>query len=121
MIVDDDCDDIDLLREVFENHPAYKEVLCYNNGIELIAAINNDHLKPDVILTDINMPIMGGLEALDNIRIHKIPTIVFSTIANPKLEPTYLELGIIGFLKKPMNFKGFQELPRKVKDILEKL
>ena len=121
MIVDDDCDDIDLLREVFENHPAYKEVLCYNNGIELIAAINNDHLKPDVILTDINMPIMGGLEALDNIRIHKIPTIVFSTIANPTLEPTYLELGIIGFLKKPMNFKGFQELPRKVKEILEKL
>ena len=121
IIADDDPDDVELLREAFENHPAYKKVKCYNNGVELIAAIEKDDLKPDVILTDINMPVMGGLEALDNLRLHKIPTVVFSTIANPTLETRYLELGVIGFLKKPFNYKGYSELPKKVNDILEKI
>ena len=106
IIADDDPDDIDLLREVFENHPVYSKVLCYSNGAELIGAINEGEMKPDVILTDINMPVMGGLEALDKLQLHKIPTIVFSTIANPTLESRYLELGVIGFLKKPLNYKG---------------
>jgi CheY-like chemotaxis protein len=121
IIVDDDEDDIELLREVFQNHPAYNKIVCCSNGVELMAAITDEEMRPDVILTDINMPVMGGLEALDNLQLYKIPTIVFSTIANPVLETRYLELGIIGFLKKPINFKGYTELPRKVNDILLKI
>ena len=120
IIAEDDPDDVELLRTAFENHPAYKTVMCYSNGVELIAAIDQD-TRPDVILTDINMPVMGGLEALAGLQLHNIPTVVFSTIANPTLESKYLELGVIGFLKKPLNFKGYSELPKKVNDILEKI
>lgn len=121
VIADDDPDDIDLIEPAFEAHPAFKKISCYSNGIELQENVSAGDQKPDIILTDINMPLMGGLDALENLQQLKIPTIVFSTIANPAHEKRYLELGVIGFLKKPIDYKGYSELPKKVLEILEKV
>lgn len=56
---------------------------------------------PDIILTDINMPILNGIEALAEIHedssFRNIPAFVYSTTINPTYEAKCKELGTKGF------------------------
>jgi len=62
--------------------------------------------SPDVILTDIRMPGMDGLELVELLRAHHCPAAVILTSAFS--EPAYLlraiELGVSGFLQKPLDY-----------------
>ncbi len=75
---------------------------------------NNKHY--DLLITDINMPNMNGLELSEEVlRINEAQSIIFLTAFN---ENEYLskaiELGVDGFLTKPLNSKQFQRVLYKV-------
>ena len=55
------------------------EVVCaVHNGIEAVAEVN--HLDPDVLVIDISMPVLGGLEAASRLRSKRRTKIVFLTV-----------------------------------------
>jgi len=123
LIAEDDPDDAETILESFEKHPAFKRVDIVINGKELLNYLNGDGDKPDVILTDINMPIVNGIEALaaihENDAISGIPTFVYSTAVNPTYEAQSAALGTKGFLIKPFTLHEFDEIPNKILKILE--
>lgn len=122
IIADDDFDEIDLLKSAFENSPGYDIMACANNGQEIIDAIARSKELPDVVLTDMYMPILNGLEATEIIRMKKendgIAVIVFSTTINPSISEKAAHLGIVGTLIKPFLMEDYTNLPAKVAAML---
>ncbi len=86
--VDDDPDDRMLFKEAFESIPGYK-LLTLVNGFELLLFLKqrNEQELPFLVVLDINMPVMNGLEALSILKTSEtyknIPVVMFTTSANP--------------------------------------
>jgi CheY-like chemotaxis protein len=123
IIAEDDADDGDFVQKSFVKHAAFSKVDWVKNGRELLELLRNSKGKmPDVILTDINMPIMNGIEALDLIfhdpGLCGIPCFVYSSTVNPAYERKCKELGIRGFLIKPFNLLEYDDLPYQIIYIL---
>ena len=87
LYADDDNDDIDTLIETFQQFPEYT-LLTFKNGIELLSFIDLKAHSLDIhlIISDINMPLMNGIETLRalkyNINSKHIPVCLLSTSAN---------------------------------------
>jgi len=119
LIAEDDVDDGEIILESFLKHTAFAVVDLVKNGRELIDFLKStDNNKPDVILTDINMPILSGLDALreiyEDIQLKNIPAFAYSTSINPIYEAKCSQFGAKGYLVKPMNMKGFYDIPNKI-------
>ncbi len=125
LIAEDDQDDGELMLNSFSKHPEFESVQWVKNGREMLDFLADPrNRKPDIILTDINMPIMNGIEALERIcanpALSGIPSFVYSSTLNPVYEVRCMKLGTKGFLIKPMNLRDFDEIPVKIADILQK-
>ncbi|MDD5400785.1 MAG: response regulator [Sulfurimonas sp.] len=103
LAVDDDMINLKLLKSMLMKNENVQEVLEAKNGADAIAQIKS---RPDVnlILLDIIMPVMNGLEMLEIVRadnnMDQIPVIVLTTDETKKSQA--LELGANGFLMKPI-------------------
>jgi len=102
LIVDDDATNRKLLNIILSKKPGI-EVIEANNGSEAL-----NQLTPDIsiILLDIFMPVMNGIEFLKNIKMEKpefanIPVVVLSTDDTKKEEA--LAWGANEFVVKPVN------------------
>lgn len=64
---------------------------------------------PDLIFLDINMPVMNGLEFLDEVKridhLAQIPVVILTTSDNPDLMKQTMDLGANGYIVKPANFR----------------
>jgi CheY-like chemotaxis protein len=102
LIVDDEFAIVETLQELLEE-VGYR-VRAANHGVEGLAQLSEE--RPDLILTDVMMPLMGGIEMLHAIRAdtanRDIPVIVMSSA--PRL-PAVIEGQAAGeiaaFLRKP--------------------
>jgi len=103
LAVDDDMINLKLLKSMLKKSGNVKEVIEAKNGSDAIG-----HLKSrddiDLILLDIIMPIMGGIDMLKVVRaddnLKQLPIIVLTTDETKKVEA--LECGANGFLMKPI-------------------
>jgi putative two-component system response regulator len=103
LAVDDDMINLKLLKSMLNKTGFVKEVIEDKNGSDAIGELKaRDDI--DLILLDIIMPIMGGLEMLKVVRadsnLNQLPIIVLTTDETKKGEA--LELGANGFLMKPI-------------------
>jgi CheY-like chemotaxis protein len=116
LIVDDNPQNLYLLESILKAHPS--DVISAKNGAEALdAALNN---LPDLIISDILMPVMDGFELLRRCRaderLKHIPFIIFTaTYTDPKDERFALNLGADRFIIKPQKPEVFSSI---VKDIL---
>ena len=123
IIAEDDPDDGEVIVESFTKNGSFNTIEWVKNGKELLDYLKDPAIsQPDVILTDINMPILSGIEALEEIfkdsTLNQIPAFVFSSTINPIYQEKCKTLGTAGFLVKPFNLKGFDEIPKKIIDAL---
>ncbi len=103
LAVDDDMINLKLLKSMLLKSGHVKEVIEAKNGSDAIGALKSrDDI--DLILLDIIMPIMGGIEMLKVVRaddnLRQLPIIVLTTDETKKAEA--LECGANGFLMKPI-------------------
>lgn len=81
--VDDDKDERFFIKEAFMDFVEEEQLRFFTNGIEVIDALAEATEMPDVILMDLNMPLMNGREALGIIKKNPIwkdiPVVIFST------------------------------------------
>lgn len=108
-IVDDDPDDRQIILDAFlENSPQIDYVFIENAETLLENLYSDDSDYPALILLDLNMPGMLGLQALKEIRSNKkfsqIPIIVLTTSTLNQDRRTSYELGASCFLRKPDSF-----------------
>lgn len=95
------------------------DISIANNGKQAITLLKNNHF--DIILMDIEMPEMNGLEAASFIRKHPeeighvgIPIIALTAHALPEMQSKCEASGIYHFVVKPINFNELNELMNKL-------
>ncbi|WP_332449538.1 chemotaxis-specific protein-glutamate methyltransferase CheB [Methanoculleus sp.] len=124
LIVDDSLFIRTILRDLLKDSPDIEVVGTAVNGIDALEKIAE--LAPDVITLDIEMPRMGGLEVLENLRgkSTKPKVIVLSTLTSRQADMTHraLRLGADDFMLKPKdvpNVKGIErELIQKIRNLV---
>lgn len=100
MIVDDHTLFIDGLKYVIEKIPDYKVVGEANNGKDFLELLDNE--MPDLVLMDIFMPVMNGIEATEK-AIEKYPDLKIITISMYGDQEYYhkmINAGVKGFILK---------------------
>lgn len=125
LIAEDDIDDSEMIVECFLAHPAFSKVVVVKNGRELLDKLKDDHeQKPDIVLTDINMPLVNGIEALKAIQrdpaLKDIATFAYSTSTTSLYINKCLEFGARFFFPKPAVSSDFYQIPDKLYEILTK-
>ncbi len=126
LMAEDDPDDRLLVREAMEEGHLLNELYFVEDGVQLL-----DYLKhqgdyanpeqapfPDLILLDLNMPRKDGREALQEIKtdpkLRRIPVIVLTTSkAEEDIFRTY-DLGVAGYITKPVTFDGLIEVMKTI-------
>lgn len=106
LAVDDDMINLKLLKTILMKAPNVYQVVEAKNGADAIGILKaQDDI--DIILLDIIMPVMGGIEMLKAVRsdesLRQLPVIILTTDETKKTEA--LECGANGFLMKPVREK----------------
>ncbi len=114
-IVDDDPDDRQIILDAFvERNPQIDYVFIENADALLESLYTSEIELPALILLDLNMPGMLGLQALKEIRANKqfsqIPIIVLTTSTLYQDRRGSYELGASCFLRKPDSFSELVEI-----------
>src|SRR5579862_234577 len=103
LVVDDSAFMRRAITKILENEADMRVVATARSGEEAIAKVAQVH--PDVITMDVEMPGMGGLEAVRNIVAaqERVPIIMVSSLTREGAETTFhaLELGAVDFIAKP--------------------
>lgn len=120
ILVDDDEDDRFFLREALSQASRPLPIYEFCNGQELLDYLTyNSSIRDDkdvhwLLIIDINMPIMDGLETIGHIRSNPVwqdlPILVLSTSAQPETVDAALRAGAIDYRVKPNTFREYVEL-----------
>jgi len=116
LAVDDDIINLKLLKSMLMKSGNVKEVVEAKNGADAIGELKaRDDF--DLILLDIIMPVMGGIEMLKVVRaddnLRQLPIIVLTTDETKKADA--LEFGANDFITKPIRN---EELNRKISSVI---
>jgi CheY-like chemotaxis protein len=120
MCVDDDDDDASLLETAVSKYDTNIQfVKCYG-GSEALEFLNKSKAIPDLILMDVNMPVLNGFDCLKelqkNPRLKHIPVFMLSTSASPRDVAAALELGAKRFLTKPNTYQQICTMMQEIID-----
>lgn len=124
LIADDDEEDRMLARDALEESRLANPIYFVHDGVDLLDFLHHrgDYVgpkaapRPGLILLDINMPRMSGLEALREIKddpeLRRIPVVVLTTSrADEDILRSY-DLGVASFISKPVTFDGLVSVMR---------
>ncbi|HEX2532946.1 MAG TPA: response regulator [Chitinophagaceae bacterium] len=115
--VEDDADDREFLSDALRVAHPDVEIVTANNGLEAIKylklARNGQAPLPSLIILDINMPYLNGMETFQQIRtdalLQAIPLVVFTSSESPNDKAWFQRQGI-ELLTKPDNLKHLSKL-----------
>ena len=100
LVIDDEIDMLMLLRMIIEDNTAY-EVETTNSPTEGIKMLRERDF--DLVITDLKMPGMDGIELFDEFRDFKpeVPVIIISAYGSPETADEALKKGVADFITKP--------------------
>jgi CheY-like chemotaxis protein len=118
-LVDDDDDDRLLARQALESVAEEIEIVELTNGYQLLAVLEAaPSVEPAMVLMDMNMPLVNGIEALAALKSRDdwrhIPVVMFSTNENPKFVEKAYQLGVNAYIVKPASFEGYTRMAQAV-------
>lgn len=126
LLVDDDVEDYEILREFFNEAGLNDQVMHIENGrkaIQYLETSPDDELLPRLIILDLNMPILNGTQTLlylkQTVRFRNIPIIIFSTSENETERRKCLSLGAVDYMVKPLSLEEYQATIRKFSSFVE--
>jgi DNA-binding NarL/FixJ family response regulator len=105
ILADDHQVFLDGMLLAFENHPDYEIIATFKNGDQLVRGVRK--LKPDVVLTDISMPVLNGIDSIEQIK-QEFPDmlcIVLTNFDSDHLILNSLEAGAFSYVNKIMDKK----------------
>ena len=108
LLVDDDADDHEIFKSAISHIDQPIQLLSAGNGQDALKMLSAQENLPDFIFVDLNMPRMGGIQFLFEIKkletLSNIPVIVYSTSNHPDDKGRALQAGATKFVTKPAKF-----------------
>lgn len=118
LLVEDDQIDIMTVQRALRDLAVPNALVTAENGEEAIRYLQDDTNKPGLILLDLNMPVMNGIEFLKVIKsdakLKCIPVVVLTTSSEQRDKYESYELGIAGYMTKPVDYRKFVDLMRTI-------
>jgi CheY-like chemotaxis protein len=119
LLVEDDEVDVMNVQRALKKNKATATLHLAANGLEALEMLrNNSHISQNdnsrlLILLDLNMPEMGGLEFLKELRadpiLHKLPVVILTTSMQDSEIAAAYEYHVAGYIIKPIGFSSFVE------------
>lgn len=114
LIIDDDVEDVHFIKRAFKKNKVENPLFSVLSGEEALDYLQRvEHSQasyPGLMLLDLNMPGVGGMETLHRIKQHtqwrKIPVVVFTTSKAQEDIDTSYRLGANSFISKPFGLEG---------------
>lgn len=114
LLVDDDVDDCLLTQMALCRQVPYRLIKTLPNGAALLETLDQASVLPRLVLLDLNMPIMNGLEALEVIRQNEryagLPIVILTTSDLDEDKQRAAELRADGFLTKPITGEQYRQM-----------
>lgn len=111
LVIEDDEVDQMSLRRSFEKSNITNPLYFANDGIEGYDFLKKHNIKPLIVLLDINMPRMNGIELLKKIRedndLRDLIIIVLTTSTHEKDKIESYKLNVAGYILKPVSPSDF--------------
>lgn len=106
LVVDDEVKECELLRRFFEKK-GYT-VITSNNGMDAIEKVQNE--SPDIMLLDIKMPGMDGVEVLKCVREFnkKIGILMVTAVMDEDIAKSAMKLGADEYITKPIDLEHLE-------------
>ena len=122
LFIEDDMIETMKLQRATSKFDTKHNIIEAKNGEEALGILKDSPL-PDIILLDLNMPRMSGIEFLTILksddRLKYLPTIILTTSENRADLLTCFEIGIAGYIIKPLKYEDYEAKLRKVFDYWE--
>lgn len=119
LVVDDDEDDQFLIRAAFQKDSERYQLHFASDGTHVLEDIQSPRILPDLILLDLNMPIINGFEVLKHLKnspIYKhVPVVILTTSENQTDIDQAYELGANSFITKPIDHQSLVDLAEQVR------
>jgi CheY-like chemotaxis protein len=118
LVEDDQVDTMTVKRALKEIHVT-NPLVHLENGEEAVHYLRDaEGEKPCIILLDLNMPIMNGIEFLQVVKhddqLRRIPVVVLTTSEEQQDKVNSFNLGVAGYMAKPVDYRQFVEVMRSI-------
>nr|WP_295932201.1 response regulator [uncultured Dyadobacter sp.] len=112
LLVDDDADDRYLISEAFELTGCNVQINEAESGIDALQILGAMQPLPSLVVVDMNMPGMGGIETIEQIRKlgPEIPVVLLTTSLTSELASNAISTGANGCFNKPIPFEDMCSL-----------
>jgi CheY-like chemotaxis protein len=113
LLVEDDEVDVMNVKRAFKKNNITNPLYLAENGEEALALLRSDELPalPKIVLLDLNMPKMGGIEFLTALRqdekLKSLTVFVMTTSNEDKDKVEAYKLNVAGYILKPLSMESF--------------
>ena len=119
LLVEDDVVDVMSVRRALRELNSNTTLSVAGNGEEALVYLRNlEHPLPGIILLDLNMPRMNGIDVLkilkNDERLRRIPVVILTTSKEEKDRLESFNLSVAGYMIKPVDYAGFVEIVRTI-------
>jgi CheY-like chemotaxis protein len=119
LLVEDDRVDVLTVKRAFRDIPIAQKLDVVNNGEEALEYLRNSQNEtPYLILLDLNMPKMNGIELLQVIKnddeLKLIPVVVLTSSKEKKDKLDSYNWGVAGYVLKPVGYQEFIEVMKTI-------
>lgn len=119
LLVEDDQVDVMTVKRALKEIHVTNPVVNKENGEEALKYLRDPKSeKPCIILLDLNMPIMNGIEFLQEAKqdaqLRRIPVVVLTTSEEQQDKVNSFDLGVAGYMAKPVDYRQFVEVMRTI-------
>ena len=126
LLVEDNPDDQTLILRALKKNNILNEVVLVRDGVEALDYLfatgahqeRDPDMMPQVVLLDIKLPKLDGLEVLKRIRAdertRRLPVVILTSSREQQDLITSYDSGVNSYIQKPVDFNQFSEAVRKL-------
>lgn len=118
LLVEDNPDDVALTIRALDRNNIRNEIVTAADGEQALRLLHDEGLRPALVLLDLKLPGLGGLDVLDRIRADDrtalVPTVILTSSREEEDVLGGYRRGANSYIRKPIDFAQFVDVVRQV-------